>query len=107
MSSKVKVAPSLRFLGLKVKDKITGFSGVVTTVGFDLYGCVQVLVNPGLDAEEKPKELMWFDINRLSIIQSGPVMDVPEFDFADALGLALEGKELHAKGPENKPTKMA
>lgn len=102
MGDKVKVTPALRFLGLKVKDKITDFSGVVTTVGFDLYGCIQVLVNPGLDAEEKPRELMWFDINRLTITQTGPVMDVPQFDFHDAL--ALTGTELHAKGPENKPT---
>lgn len=27
-------------LGLKAEDKVTGFKGVITTLSFDLYGCV-------------------------------------------------------------------
>ncbi len=33
-------------LGLWVSDEVTGFEGIATSVGFDLYGCVQVVVTP-------------------------------------------------------------
>ena len=32
-------------LGYKVKDSVTGFTGVVTSISFELYGCVQALVH--------------------------------------------------------------
>ena len=36
----------LKLLGLKVKDKVTGFTGIITSVSFDLYGCIQVIITP-------------------------------------------------------------
>ncbi len=33
-------------LGLKAEDMVTGFKGVVSTVSFDLYGCIQAVLTP-------------------------------------------------------------
>jgi len=46
-------------------DKVTGLSGVCTSVAFDLFGCITVLVNPGLDDHGKPKDQQWLDISRV------------------------------------------
>jgi len=43
-------------LGLKVKDRVTGFEGVVSTMSFDLYGCIQAAVTPA--AKDGTIELM-------------------------------------------------
>jgi hypothetical protein len=89
------VRKHLDFLGLKVVDKVTGFKGICTSIGFDLYGCVQAVINPGLDKDGVAIESVWFDIARLKVTDKKPVMDVPDFDF----GKAAEGK----KGPAEKP----
>ena len=58
----------LDLLGFKVKDKVTGASGVVSSVSFDLYGCIQAVVSPPAPPEGEPKEGRWYDIARLEII---------------------------------------
>lgn len=76
-------------LGRKVEDKATGHLGIVTSVSFDLYGCVQVLVSP----QAKNGELnvsLWFDIERLAVKDSESIMPIPSFV---------------AKGLANKPIK--
>ncbi len=93
MSTNVK--NHLSMLGLKVQDKVTGVEGVVSSIGFDLYGCVQAIVNMGVDKDGKLKESQWFDIARLEILSKNPVMQVPNYDF----GEVAEGR----KGPAEKP----
>jgi len=69
-------------MGHKVRDRVTGFVGVVESISFDLYGCVQAVVRPPVDAA-KPAELgegRWFDAKRLEIIGETRVMEVPAFD---------------------------
>lgn len=84
----------MNLLGLKAKDRISGFNGVVTTVAFDLYGCVQVIITPEVDKEGKPSDGIWFDAKRLEVTSERPVMTPPTFDTLPA------GKE---KGPAAKP----
>lgn len=91
----IHVRQHLNILGYKVKDRVTGFTGVASSVGFDLYGCVQVIVNPGLNNEGKLGEQCWFDIGRLEITSKTPVMAIPNYEF----GYVAEGK----KGPAEKP----
>lgn len=71
---------SLAMLGSRMKDKITGFAGVVTSITFDAYGCVQALVTPPYDKEkDKIPESYWVDVKRL--VQDGKrAMDAPDFD---------------------------
>jgi hypothetical protein len=68
----------LRLLGLKVKDRVTGYEGVVSSVSFDLYGCMQALLMPEFQGKETP-DSRWFDANRLEVICDTPVMDPPNF----------------------------
>ena len=89
------VKKHLALLGMEVQDCITKRKGIVTSIGFDLYGCIQAIVDPGLDKEGKSIDSIWFDIGRLKILSERPVMKVPNFDY----GLISEGK----KGPASKP----
>ena len=88
----VNLNKHLDMLGLRVKDKVTGFSGVVATVGFDLYGCIQAVVNPGTDSSGKLQDSQWFDINRLSVLDTDPVMERPQFEWSpQAISEGLKG----------------
>ena len=80
-------------LGCKARDKITGFSGVVSSVCFDLYGCVQIVLTPGADKEGKLGEGHWFDEKRIEVLDRTPVMPVPSFE--------------HVPGPSIHPVKAA
>ena len=64
----------MKLLGYKAKDKVTGFTGVITSISFDLYGCIQAAVSSGLTKEGKVGESYWMDTNRLQILSKAPVM---------------------------------
>lgn len=76
-------------LGFVCKDKVTNFTGVITSISFDLHGCIQALVTPGINKDKNLIGSNWFDINRLEIISNNPVMQIPEFE--------------HDKGAAEKP----
>lgn len=86
-------------LGYKVKDKVTGFTGVVTTVAFDLYGCIQVIAVPAAKEGGSLGEGRWFDIGRLEVIGEEPVTKRPTFERYE--------KEVASgdKGPAEKPSR--
>jgi hypothetical protein len=73
-------ADHINILGLKAVDKVTGFSGIITTVSFDLYGCIQVIVTPPVNASGDVTNGAWFDVTRLDIDYDSRVMDVPNFN---------------------------
>ncbi|MDY6957648.1 MAG: hypothetical protein SVK08_00690 [Halobacteriota archaeon] len=85
----IDVEGELQKLGYKGKDKVTGMQGVITSISFDLYGCNQVLLNPGLDKDGKPRDAGWYDSNRIEVISKDPIMNQPDF--------------ANQKGPEIKP----
>jgi len=93
----MEIKKHLSLLGLKVEDKVTGFTGVVATVSFDLYGCVQVIVKPPINENGESREGNWYDVSRLKILNKKPVMDVPNFEY----GIQAEGKQ----GATSKPAK--
>jgi hypothetical protein len=86
-------------LGRRVRDRITGLSGVAVSLSFDLYGCIQVVVHPGLDGDGKPRDQNWFDINRLEAVDPAapPVMERPRFEWTPEAVSAGE------HGPADKP----
>ena len=99
-------APSIRatrqsaidLLGLTATDRVTGFKGVISTISYDLFGCVQAILSPPIDKDGKRQEGMWFDVNRLNVSKAiKRVMEVP--DFTHAL------PETHTKGPAEKPAR--
>lgn len=69
----------LALLGLKVQDKVTGREGIVTSVCFDLFGCIQAAVDPGYKDDGSRYDCSWFDVNRLNILNYTPVMQQPPF----------------------------
>lgn len=64
----------MKLLGLKSKDRVTGFSGVITSISFDLFGCIQALVTPPIGKNDVRGESLWMDTNRLEIMSKIPVM---------------------------------
>ena len=90
------VQQHLNYLGKHVIDRVTGITGVVTSICFDLYGCIQAIVNRGLDKEGKPFESNWYDIARLRLLDGiTPAMEMPDFE----AGPVAEGR----KGAAEKP----
>lgn len=54
--------------GRKVKDRITGFTGVVTGVVNYISGCNQALIAPPVGADGKLPDSQWFDVQRLEVV---------------------------------------
>ena len=91
----MQVQKHMELIGMKVKDKVTGFKGVVSSIAFDLYGCIQAIVTPFVTKDGKQGDSLWFDVQRLIVTSNKPVMDLPNFDY----GYIAEGH----KGPAEKP----
>ena len=70
---------TVELLGYRAKDKITGLTGVVTSVSLDLYGCVQAALHPGLDKDGKIADQHWYDVARLEGDKADRVMQPPAF----------------------------
>lgn len=65
--------------GVKVKDIITGFNGVITGRCDHITGCNTYGINPQkLDSNGKPIEAQWFDENRLKVIGKGITLEEDE-----------------------------
>ena len=80
---------ALENLGFVVQDKVTGLKGVVTSISLDLYGCVQYLVTPQVNKENKKEDSWWCDEKRIKMVSKKPVMEQPDFEYIP--------------GPANKP----
>ena len=91
----VNIKKHIALLGLRVEDKVTGMRGVVASISFDLYGCVQAIVNPGMDKEGKPRDSLWFDVARLKVLDKKPVMQTPDFEY----GPQAEGRQGASERP--------
>ena len=89
----------INLLGLKGTDKITGYKGVVDSVCFDLYGCIQVSLKPPMTKEGEVPAGCWFDVTRVKIESKKRVVDMPNF----YEGYVAEGR----KGSASKPTQKA
>lgn len=89
----MELTEHLKVLGMKAEDRVTGISGVIDCVSFDLYGCIQVT----LRRADKDGNCIagWYDIGRLKITGKSAVMSPPDFD----IPALKEGR----KGPAHKP----
>ena len=89
----------IELLGYQGEDKITGFKGVIDSVCFDLYGCIQISLKPPIDKDGKIPEAYWFDVTRVKINTKKRVVDLPNF----YEGYVAEGR----KGAASKPMHRA
>ncbi len=90
----MNILKHLDMLGRQTVDRVTGFKGIISSIYFDLYGCIQAVVTPPVDKDGKKGDAICIDISRLIII-GDPVMERPAWDF----GPVSEGKQ----GPSEKP----
>lgn len=67
----------LRLLGLRVREKVSGFTGIVTSISYDLTGCIQAVVAPVVDDKGGLPDGRWFDVSRLEVLDEKPVMEIP------------------------------
>lgn len=84
--------PGMELLGFRVCDRVTGIEGVATSVCYDLFGCIQVCLQPQgtkKDTQES-HDGRWYDLARLDIMGER-VMVPPPFTRID-------------HGPADKPT---
>jgi len=103
----MQVRKNISLLGFKAQDKVTKFTGVVTSISFDLYGCIQAVVSPPVDKDGKDQEGRWFDIARLEILEEKRVMDCPKFsnEISDIKNDSVLDTPFsnYLKGPAEKP----
>lgn len=108
----MKIRQHLGLLGYRVRDRVTGFEGVISSVSFDLYGCVQAVVSPSsLDKDGKIQDAHWFDVGRLEVLPGEPVMTPPDYFFEEEApkGENVSLKQTIAdgkKGPACKPLNL-
>jgi len=60
-------------LGQLVKDRITGFEGIVIAITNWLYGCNRITIQPRELKDGKPVEAQSFDVQQLEIIDDKPM----------------------------------
>lgn len=56
-------------LGDFVRDALTGFEGTVTGIADYLTGCSQASVQPGVVKDGALSSAVWFDVDRLQVIE--------------------------------------
>lgn len=84
----------VELLGLPAEDKVTGFHGILTSISFDLYGCIQFVITPKAN-DGKIQEGAWFDAGRIRLTGKSRAMDLPPFDVNYVLD--------YTKGAADKP----
>lgn len=59
-------------LGVQARDKITGFTGIITGKASYLTGCDQYVLVPKMTEEDKKvRDSVWFDEGRLEVVGPG------------------------------------
>lgn len=86
----------VNLLGKKGRDRITGTEGIITSVSFDLYGCVQAIITT---QDESKESNYWRDVCRIEITDPDRALPLPSFDPTPEQ-IASGGK-----GPAMKPSK--
>lgn len=84
--------------GMKVKDKISGFEGIVTTICEHIAGCFRVGVMAGLDKDGKLLDVEYFDEPMLEVIQSKPVAENTNPNSGGPMTNADPGRPVDSRG---------
>lgn len=58
-------------LGDRAKDRLTGFTGIVTGIHKFISGCNKVTLAPEELKDGKPVETQWFDVQFIEVIKPG------------------------------------
>jgi len=69
----------MNLLGLEAQDKVTKMKGIISSLSFDLYGCIQVTLTPLAKNNDKG-DSYWYDVNRIKVLGKKPVMKRPDYE---------------------------
>jgi len=86
-------------LGDRVKDPITGFSGIVTCVTHWLHGCVRIGVQPEALHEGKPVDDRYFDEAQMVVVDKAVHQPLT------VRVAALSGPDRHITSPPGGPAR--
>ncbi len=70
----------LELLGYKVRDSVSGIEGVVSSICFDISGCIQGAVKLPAGKDGKMGESYWVDLKQLEKVSKWPVTAVSTYD---------------------------
>jgi hypothetical protein len=65
-------------LGDKVKDRVTGFTGIVISRTEWLNGCIRIGIQPQELKDGKSIEAEWYDAQQVEILESGAIVLTPQ-----------------------------
>jgi hypothetical protein len=82
-------------LGDRVKDRISGFTGIVTGKAHYLYGCTQCSIKPQGLHNGAPIDADWFDEPQLEVLEENALAPAEE----DAGGPARNTPRGHKRPP--------
>src|SRR5687768_7018463 len=87
-------------LGDKVKDRISGLTGIVTSRAEHLYGCARYWVSPQEVKDGKPAEGAWFDEAGIELVEASVIkpMQARMFTIAET-----QPAQRRTGGPTNQP----
>jgi len=75
-----ELSPFKYLAGSHVKDKITGFEGVITCRCHWMFGCIRYDVTPmELDKDGQPQKSNGFDEDQLVLVETEPIEAKKEF----------------------------
>jgi len=101
-----QVRTHIELLGMKAKDKVTGFKGTVSCVTFDLYGCIQACLSPKMGKDGKVENGKWVDVSRLVVKPDAVPVMMPDYDLGYGEDKVEKTEHISEgrKGPAEKPT---
>lgn len=59
--------------GDKVKDRVTGYEGIVIGVTHWLNGCIRIGIQGVGKMDELPKDAFWADSNQVEVLEAGVI----------------------------------
>lgn len=65
-------APHQDLIGLTVRDRVTGYTGMVTSQTRYLAGCDRIEVRARVRGDGKLLEPGWFDVLTVEVVEGGP-----------------------------------
>lgn len=89
-------------LGDRVKDRISGFSGIVVSRSEAIFGCNRYWVEPEQMHDGKPIDGRWFDEESIEVIQAGAVVR-PTYARVVVAPVEAAAPQRRAGGPSNQP----
>jgi hypothetical protein len=98
----VTPAATINLLGKKARDRISGMTGVVSSIGFELCdNNMRAAISPPVDKDGKHVDGRWMSVSRIEVVGDEQVMPVPAFSTAQPTYGATPQQHMH--GPADTP----